>query len=235
MNVLIPLRRRLEQAMIVMLTFGGTSLALWPKKAAGHEAWLLTPDEMARLAVAPIPSVFREIWPLSSFVACIALFSLIILVLAELYRKEEHRLFSPLATLAPSIGPLAIRQGIAVMLSLSALGGLPRHGTEMWSVPTLMVPDMQLVLAGGEWAWLAYAGFIIALCLFLGFLVRLSALALIITVGLGFSAFGFCILGLWPTFRGTSAAPPALWWWRPFAGHSYTVPQSTASRIWTSL
>ena len=182
------------------MTFVGGPLTLWPEEALGHEAWLLTPDETARLAVAPIPSVFQEIWPLSGFVVFIVLCSLAMLVFAEVFRKQERRLFSPLATLAPWIGPLAIRQGLAVMLGLSALGGLPRHGTEFWSVPTLMVPDMQIALAGDEWAWLAYAEFIIALCLFLGVLVRLSALALVTLVGFGFWVFGFPFLAYGPHF-----------------------------------
>ena len=61
---------------------------------------------------------------------------------------------APLARAAPELGPLAVRAGLSIMLTLSAVGGLPRHGTAPWTEPTLLVPDMQLSLAPG-WAWLA--------------------------------------------------------------------------------
>ncbi|MGI9420559.1 MAG: hypothetical protein ACR2RA_22275 [Geminicoccaceae bacterium] len=186
--------RRLARALIA-----GPAV-LCPTAALAHEAWLLTPDEMAELAVAPIPPVFTGFWPLAGFVVALAVAALGALIVADRLRNAERRLFAPLEAVAAAIGPTLVRLGLALMLGLGAIGGLPRHGTALWTTPTLMVPDMQITLAGGGWAWLAYAELIIALCLLAGVFIRLAAIGVILLVLMGFWAFGTPFLAYGPHF-----------------------------------
>ena len=174
--------------------------AMLPVAAAAHEAWLLTPDEMAELAVAPIPAIFLDIWPLAGFVVAIAIGAVAAVILADRLRDVERRLFRPLAAQAANVGPPLVRLGLALMLGLGAVGALPRHGTAMWTTPTLMTPDMQLTLAGEGWAWLAYAELIVALCLLAGLFTRAAALMVILLVGAGLWIFGTPFLSYGPHF-----------------------------------
>lgn len=175
-------------------------IALLPLKAAAHEAWLLTPDEMASLAVAPIPPIFTELWPLAGFVGVIAIGAVVAVILGDLLRDTERRLFQGLSAQAATVGPPLVRLGLAIMLGLGAVGGLPRSGTAMWTTPTLMTPDMQIALAGEGWAWLAYAELIVALCLLAGLATRAAALAVMALVGMGLWAFGTPFLAYGPHF-----------------------------------
>ena len=175
-------------------------IALLPLEAAAHEAWLLTPDEMAKLAVAPIPAVFTGIWPLAGFIALAAIAAVGAIAIADRLQDIERQVFAPLAAVAADVGPLFVRLGLALMLGLGAVGGLPRHGTTIWTTPTLMVPDMQITLAGSGWSWLAYAELITALLLLAGLFTRVAALMVIALVGLGFSAFGTVFFAYGPHF-----------------------------------
>jgi uncharacterized membrane protein YphA (DoxX/SURF4 family) len=185
---------------VIRSALGLGLIVSWTGDVNGHEAWLLTPDEIAELAVAPTPMVFREIWPLFGFVLLIALGVIASIWLADRLRNVEQRAFAPLAGLAASLGPLWVRLGLGVMLGLAAVGGLPRHGTSIWTTPTLLVPDMQLSLAGDGWLWLAYAELLIALCLLAGLLIRAAALGVMVLTGLGFWAFGPPFLAYGPHF-----------------------------------
>ncbi|MEM8949586.1 MAG: hypothetical protein AAGC99_09670 [Pseudomonadota bacterium] len=180
-------------------------IALFPLNALAHEAWLLTPDEMAALATAPIPAVFTGIWPLAGFIAAAAIAAVAAIAIADRLQEIERRIFAPLEAFGAKLGPLLIRLGLALMLGLGAVGGLPRHGTAMWTTPTLMVPDMQITLAGPGWSWLAHAELITALFLLAGLLTRVAALSVIALVIMGFAAFGMAFLAYGPHF-----AAPAL-------------------------
>ena len=193
---------RLRRADISVLAFLSTLL---PFDAKAHEAWLLTPDEMAALATAPTPAVFTDIWPLAGFIAAAAIAAVAAIAIADLLKHIERRIFAPLEMLGVKLGPLFIRIGLALMLGLGALGGLPRHGTAMWTTPTLMVPDMQITLAGPGWSWLAHAELTTALFLLAGLLTRAAAVAVIALVIMGFAAFGMAFMAYGPHF-----AAPAL-------------------------
>ena len=175
-------------------------IALLPLEAAAHEAWLLTPDEMAKLAVAPIPAVFTGFWPLAGFIAVAAIAAVGAIALAGRLEGVERRTFAPLAARAADLGPLFVRLGLALMLGLGATGGLPRHGTTIWTTPTLMVPDMQIALAGSGWSWLAYAELITALFLLAGLMTRAAALVVIALVIMGYAAFGMPFMAYGPHF-----------------------------------
>ncbi len=184
----------------ILATGIGLIVALCPLELAAHEAWLLTPDEMAKLAVAPIPAVFTDIWPLAGFIVLAAIAAVGAIAIADRLQDIERRTFAPLAALAADLGPIFIRLGLALMLGLGAVGGLPRHGTAIWTTPTLMVPDMQIALAGPGWSWLALVELITALFLLAGLMTRAAALAVIVLVIMGYAAFGMPFMAYGPHF-----------------------------------
>ena len=90
------------------------------------------------------------------------------------------------------VGPLAIRLGMATTIGLSALGALPRHGTKLWSEPTLFVPDMMLsTLNGWFWPWLlGSASLTVCMLLLLGLATRFTAMVIVILSVIGCILFG---------------------------------------------
>ena len=116
---------------------------------AAHEAWLLTPDEIAELSRAPTPPLFRsQLWLGLAAVVGFAL-TLVALRLEPVIAVVEDRFIQPVWKKFGDFGPLVLRLGLAAMLILAAFGGLPRHGTNAWITPTFMVPDMQLTNVAG--------------------------------------------------------------------------------------
>ena len=171
----------------------------WHNPASAHEAWLLTPDEIATLAQAPIPWLFTShvVLGLAAFVGCAA--TGIALHINDRFAPIEARLASVLRAPALLLVPLALRFGLGIMLILAGTGGLPRHGTAMWTTPTLLVPDMQLVLLTG-WDWLALAQIVLGVFLILGLGTRWAALVLGGLVALGLILFGVKFLAYAPHF-----------------------------------
>lgn len=167
--------------------------------ASAHEAWLLTPAEIEILARTPPPALFTSGLALGAASAVACALAAAALRVEDRLRPLETRVLAPLAARAASLGPPLVRLGLATMLALGALGGLPRHGTAPWTSPTLFVPDMQLALAPG-WGWLAGAELALALALALGLGTRLAAagVALLSLAGLG--AFGLAFLAYAPHF-----------------------------------
>ena len=157
--------------------------------ARAHEAWLLTPSELEALSRAPVPAVFQHL-PFLQVVtlgACLLLFAGVLA--EESFRFSGCSLGRAMRQRARDIGPLALRVGLAVTLGLSALGGLPRHGTARWSEPTLFVPDMVLSSVPG-WNWLAATALIVSALLLLGLATRLTAIAVVAMGIAGCMAFG---------------------------------------------
>ena len=159
------------------------------QNAVAHEAWLLTPAELDELSRAPLPPLFANLQflQLMSLGACLFLF--LVVLAEETFRLPGGALLRNLKRNASDIGPLALRAGLATTLGLSALGGLPRHGTAMWSEPTLFVPDMVLSSLPG-WTWLAGAELIVAFLLLFGVATRLAAIAVLALTDLGCALFG---------------------------------------------
>ncbi|MFW8634782.1 hypothetical protein [Cribrihabitans pelagius] len=157
--------------------------------AAAHEAWLLTPQEVYQLSLAPVPALFldRRALVLVAVASALAVFAA--LLLAERFQPPAaERVFARLRAASLDFGPLALRLGLGFTIGLNALGGLPRHGTGRWSEPALFVPDMQLSLAPG-WEWLAPCAVIAAALLLSGLAVRAAALGVIMLALLGACAF----------------------------------------------
>ncbi|MEM1297894.1 MAG: hypothetical protein AAGH68_01350 [Pseudomonadota bacterium] len=157
--------------------------------AFGHEAWLLTPMEVEELSRAPMPGVFTDPYVLGLGALAAGLGAMAALQIEHKHRRREERLTAPLAEITGGLAPVLVRAGLAVMMILGALGGLPREGTEPWTQPVLFVPDMQLTLLGG-WDWLAPAQIILGTLLALGLATRAAAVGVIGLAVLGAFAFG---------------------------------------------
>ena len=190
---------------------GCSKIALWSVVFAGatgsvvgaHEAWLLTPSEVEALSRAPMPDLFTNPWVLSGSAVLAGIVAIVALQLEERVpmRVQPYvaRATGMATALAVGLGPLAVRIGLALMLGLGAVGGLPRVGVEVWSQPVLFVPDMHLALVPG-WDWLAPAAFGVAVLLLLGLLTRLAAFAVFVLSILGIVAFGAPFLSYAPHF-----------------------------------
>ncbi|MEJ6403635.1 DoxX family protein [Yoonia sp. 2307UL14-13] len=167
--------------------------------AGAHEAWLLTPNEIAELSKTPMPPLFTSHVALgfAAFLGCAA--TGVALHLERVVSVYEDRLAPIFRQIAAPFGPLLLRMGLALMLVLAGLGGLPRHGTAPWTTPTLLVPDMQLPLIPG-WAFLAIVQMAIGAALLLGLATRFAAVALIGLSCLGLALFGAKFLSYAPHF-----------------------------------
>ncbi|WP_147113439.1 hypothetical protein [Tateyamaria sp. syn59] len=114
-----------------------------------HEAWLLSPAEIEALSQAPVPELFRSpVWLGLAATVGFAL-TLAALGLEPVLGRLEDRAIQPIWKRYGDVGPLVLRLGLAAMTLLAAFGGLPRHGTEAWTVSTFLVPDMQLTDVSG--------------------------------------------------------------------------------------
>lgn len=179
-----PNRARFTAALPVLL--------LLSSPVNAHEAWLLTPAEIEALARAPIPTLFRsQLWLGLAAVVGFCL-TLVALRLEPAFAAVEDRVITPIWKRYGDIGPLVLRCGLAAMMVLSALGGLPRHGTEIWTVPTFLVPDMQLATVPVAEVLIAVQ-VILAILLIAGFATRACGVAMI-----GLSLIGVAVFG--PTF-----------------------------------
>ncbi len=182
-----------------------TAVLATPSELVAHEAWLLTPAEIEALSRAPMPDLFTSSVALGLAAVLCSAGVLAALWLEDRYRSAEDRWAAPIKDIAAGVGPLLIRAGLAVMLALAPLGGLPRAGTQPWTQPVLFVPDMQIALVQG-WAWLIPAQIALAFLLALGLATRLAALGVIVLAVLGSLAFGVKFLAYAPHF----AAPAVI-------------------------
>lgn len=167
--------------------------------AGAHEAWLLTPDEIAVLATQPMPAIFTSKIALLIAAVVGTVITLAAMFAEDWWRPFENRRAPALQQAARHYGPLILRLALAVMLLLAATGGLPRHGTEIWTTPTLFVPDMQLPLVPG-WAWLQQVQIALALMLIMGFATQAVGLFIIGLAALGPVIFGAAFLSYTPHF-----------------------------------
>ena len=182
---------------IAVLSAAGIAATTLP--AWGHEAWLLTPSEIARLSVTPIPELFTStlVMGLAALAGVGAAAAAI--VVEKKVQPHEDRLLAPIANLAGEFGPLLIRIGLAIMLVLGATGGLPRNGTALWTQPVLFVPDMQLSFVPG-YEWLAAVEFVAAILLAFGFMTRAAAAFVIAMAFMGVAIFGIEFISYAPHF-----------------------------------
>jgi uncharacterized membrane protein YphA (DoxX/SURF4 family) len=180
-NIFDSSRRVLPLAALAGISFTGP--------AAAHEAWLLSPSEISHLAQSPLPDLFTSPWSIGGAATASILVMSMALRADKGLQAVEARFSARLTGLASELGPVAVRLGLALMLGLAGAGGLPRHGTPLWTEPTLFVPDMQLSLAPGL-AGLAAMQVALAVMLATGFLTRIAGLMVMMLALFGLAAFG---------------------------------------------
>lgn len=165
------------------------SLAATCSQTFGHEAWLLTAKEIDALSRAPVPDLFTDPVVLGASALIAGVGAIVAMQFEARHRSVEDRLAAPIAAMAAKLGPPLLRSGLAIMMILGAIGGLPRAGTQPWTEPVLFVPDMQLSLLPG-WDWLAPAQIVLGVLLLVGLATRAAAMAVMALVAIGMLAFG---------------------------------------------
>ena len=179
-----------------------------------HEAWLLTPAEIEELSRAPVPSVFRSHLWLGLAATIGFVLTLVAFRLEPVIAKVEDQLIVPIWKRYGDVGPLALRLGLAVMMLLAAFGGLPPTGVQAWTVPTFLVPDMQLTTVANSEV----------------FVVAQISLATLLIAGLATRACGVAVIVL--SFVGLEAFGPSFWSYTPhFAGPGLILIALGAGRV----
>ena len=176
--------------MRIVVAICGTLLSAGVANA--HEAWLLTPTELEELSRLPIPPVFTNLPLLMTVSLCASVVLYGAVLVEERYRIFDSVFLWFLNKEMKDVVPLAIRLGMAATIGLSALGALPRHGTKLWSEPTLFVPDMMLsTLNIWLWQWLlGSASLTVCMLLLIGLATRFAAIVIIVLSFAGCILFG---------------------------------------------
>ncbi len=161
-------------------------LLLLSEGAMAHEAWFLTPEEMAAANARPKPEIFTTLN--STNISILVGSALFLFGWISLHFTGAREMFTDLRLRLASFGDyasVALRIGLGVMFVMAAFGMSPRHGTEMFEVPVLAAPDLQLTRLAGDWAWIAWAEALVGIMLLLGIYVRLAAAACLGLASLG--------------------------------------------------
>ena len=171
--------------------FAFTCLLLFSNFSFAHERWLLTPEEVMDLANRPIPDFFSTISIGNILISLFFSFVIGLAVAGEsIYSRKETQLFRPLSEQVFVYGVFIVRIGLAITLLFSALGLSPRNGTELWTTPTLFVPDLQLSLLPDHWGFLAIIQAILSVLMIAGVFVRVAALGVLMLCLIGLALFG---------------------------------------------
>ena len=191
--------------------------------AGAHEAWLLTPREMIALAAEPKPAIYTSLLLSAPIVLALSAGVFAAILAEPRWQAFETRLARPFADRIADLGPLAVRIGLAIMLVTAGFGLLPVPNVAVGSAPTLFVPDMQLKLLAGGWAFLAPLQIVLALPLLAGVGSRFAGLCVVLLAGAGIALFGpaflsyaghFAVPGLYLVFAGAGRFRlplPAAW------------------------
>lgn len=166
-----------------------------------HEAWLLTPAEIEELSRAPVPSLFRSHLWLGLAATIAFVLTLVAFRLEPLIVKVEDRVIVPVWKRFGDVGPLALRLGLAVMMLLASFGGLPPAGVQAWTVPTFLVPDMQLTTVANSDVFIV-AQLTLATMLIAGLATRACGVAVIVMSLVGLEVFGPSFWSYMPHFAG---------------------------------
>lgn len=157
-----------------------------------HEAWVLTPEQVAQWSTRPKPEVFTRLNATSAAIYLVTAVALSGCLL--LHRRTRSRaFFSQLeASLAShhEYATVALRVVLFILLSMACLGLAPRAGIEHMQRPVLVVPDLELHLVSGNWTWLAVVEGLLAVCFLTGIYVRGAAAML-----MGLSVMGLVLFG----------------------------------------
>jgi len=194
------LRRFLSGPRALAPSVGLLFLLLAPLGAFAHEAWVLTPEEMAKFNAQPLPPIFTT---LNAVNVSMYVGTLLFLVgWISLNYTGARELFPDLQVRLASYGgyaSLGLRVALFVLLGMAGTGLGPRVGTALFEAPTFAAPDLELRLLGPGWGWIAWVEIVLALCFLLGIYVRAAAVVLLGLAILGLFSFGpriFDYLGL---------------------------------------
>jgi uncharacterized membrane protein YphA (DoxX/SURF4 family) len=176
-------------AAAALLTF-----AVLPDLGLAHEAWVLTPEQIASWNARPRAEIFTRFT--TTNLALLAFASAFLIFWVSLARSGARELFHDFQTRVYTHGGLAafgVRIGVAFMLLMAGLGLSPRHGTVPMDAPTLVAPDLELRLVSGDWGWLAWVELGLAVALATGVYVRLAGFVLLVVDVLGLYLFGYAM------------------------------------------
>ena len=168
---------------------------LRPEASLAHEAWLLTPEQIAARNAQPKPELFTQFGVTNVTMILAAL--LFIVGWVRLVSARARELLPGLQERFASYGEHAAivqRLCLAVTLIMAAVGLHPRHGTQAFQAATLGMPDLELSLRDGDWGWLGLVQVMIAVALLFGIWVRLAAAATLVVIVLGLKLFGVAML-----------------------------------------
>lgn len=196
---------RMGQQLLCMLAMLVVSLG-WPDVASAHEAWVLTPEEMAEWNARPLPDLFIHLSWKNIALSLAGIGVVVAWLLVGRLRAVRQALpgvQAALDKLSP-FSPFAVRIGLGVMLGMAAFGLSPRLGTHMFEAATLVAPDLELRRLPVSLDWLAWLEAYAAISLLLGVYVRLSALLVLALDLLGLALFGY---DMW-AYAGIVAAGP---------------------------
>lgn len=165
--------------------------SLLPGTVLAHEAWLLTPDQIARLNTQPRPELFTRVSATNAAMLAAAVAG-IVGWLALAARAVSHRVANAQAWLTrhDRYAPVIVRLCLGLTLATAALALHPRHGTDPFQAATLGFPDLELRLLGAGWGWLAGLELALAGALLVGCCPRAAAAGVLLVTVLGLALFG---------------------------------------------
>ncbi len=180
---------------LLLRLLGLLLFSLRPEASLAHEAWLLTPEQIAARNAQPKPELFTRFGATNLMMTLAA--ALFILGCVRLGAPAAREPFPGMQERLASYGEHAafvLRLCLAITLIMAALGLHPRHGAQVFQAATLGMPDLELRLLGENWDWLALAQALIAVALLLGMWVRAAAAATLGVTALGLGLFGVAML-----------------------------------------
>src|SRR5436309_11112855 len=193
-------RQAIRKAALALGLSLAACLLLFPVAALAHEAWVLTPQQVASRNAEPLPLIFTNLnaTNVSMYVGTL----LVLVGWISLNYTGARELFPDLQVRLASYGgyaSLGLRIALFILLGMAGTGLGPRHGTHLFEAPTLAAPDLELRLLGPGWEWIAWVEIVLALCFLLGIYARAAAavlLGLAIVVLFTFGPRMFDYLGL---------------------------------------
>lgn len=160
--------------------------------AQAHEAWLLTPIEIAAAISSPPPPLFTSTSPLA-FALSLAMGSAVLVGAAFDRRLApwQDRMVARITNQPMVVAALICQAGLAVLMLTAALGLAPRHGSDAYANPTLFAGDLELARLGFPAEPLLIALQVtLALMLATGVFVRIAGLLVMVLVGIAYVAYG---------------------------------------------
>jgi hypothetical protein len=180
-------------------------ILLMVRTGMAHEAWILTPEQMAEWNAKPKPELFTHLTAANLAMLVTAALAVVgwMLLAATGTRNWFAGIFAKLEAHERHT-PVAVRVCLALTLIMAAIGLHPRHGTGVLEASTLGFPDLELRLLGAGWEWLAMAELTLAVALLLGLYVRMAAAATLVLTVVGLWLFDTAMLAYAGTMAGAA-------------------------------